>query len=278
VKSELSRSDTTPERGAYGITCREVTVVAGTRRLVDQVCLDVAAGEWVTVLGPNGAGKTTLLHALAGLVPARGHIALAGTPLARMRGRERARLVALVPQVPIVPPGVPVLDYVLLGRTPHTALLASQGGADIAAAWDALDALDLAPFAGRSVDSLSGGERQRALIARALAQHAPIVLLDEPTTSLDIGHQQDVLDLVDALRRRRGLTVLSTMHELTLAGQYADRLVMLTDGRIVLDGLPDDVLTIENLSRYYGARVSVIDGPDGRVVVPERPDRRRRRP
>jgi iron complex transport system ATP-binding protein len=252
------------------VECRDVVVDIDGHRLLDRVSLHVEPGEWLCVLGPNGAGKTTLLHAIAGLVPASGRIAVDREPLQARRGRARARLVALVPQVPIVPPGVHVLDYVLLGRTPHIALLAAEGASDVAACWDALKALDLVDLAGRPVGSLSGGERQRALIARALAQDAPIMLLDEPTTSLDIGHQQDVLDLVDRLRRDRGLTVLSTMHELTLAGQYADRLVLLRDARVVLEGHPDEVLTTENLSRHYGARVAVIDGPHGRVVVPQR--------
>jgi iron complex transport system ATP-binding protein len=253
------------------IECRDVAVDIDGHRILEDVSLQVRPGEWVCVLGPNGAGKTTLLHAIAGLVPiASGAISVGDQPLHARRGRARARLVALVPQVPIVPPGVHVLDYVMLGRTPHIALLASEGADDVAASWDALAALDLSDLAGRAVDSLSGGERQRALIGRALAQDAPIMLLDEPTTSLDIGHQQDVLDLVDRLRTGRGLTVLSTMHELTLAGQYADRLVLLRDSRVVAEGRPDDVLTTENLSRHYGARVTVIEGPHGRVVVPQR--------
>jgi len=252
------------------ILCSNLLVDVDGHRLLDNVSLHVDAGEWVCILGPNGAGKTTLLHSIAGLVKTRGRIEIDGRPFHSVHARDRARSVALVPQVPIVPPGVRVIDYVLLGRTPHIALLASAARGDVAAAWDALEALDLADLAGRAVDSLSGGERQRALIARALAQDAPIILLDEPTTSLDIGHQQDVLDLVDRLRHYRRLTVLSTMHELTLAGQYADRLVLVRDGRVVHEGVPDDVLTTENLARYYGARVVVVEGPHGRVVVPQR--------
>jgi iron complex transport system ATP-binding protein len=256
------------------VLCEALSVDVDGHRLLDRVSLRVEPGEWVCVLGPNGAGKTTLLHAIAGLVPSTGEIDVDGRPLAGLHTRERAQLVALVPQVPIIPPGVHVLDYVLLGRTPHLSLFASESAADVGKCWDALDALGLIDLADRGVDTLSGGERQRAVIARALAQDAPIVLLDEPTTSLDIGHQQDVLDLVDRLRRERLLTVVSTMHELTLAGQYADRLVLLRDGRIERDGLPDDVLTTENLARFYGARVVVIDGPHGRIVVPQRaPDR-----
>src|SRR5690606_39771859 len=158
-----------------------------------------------------------------------------GRPAGRLRRRERARLVALVPQSPVVPEGITVADYVLLGRTPHLRPLGAEGPQDLAVVHDALALLDLVPVAGRSVSSLSGGERQRVLIARALAQGAPIVLLDEPTTALDVGHQQQVLELVDDLRRCRGLSVVSTMHDLTLAGQYADRLVLLDAGRVVVE-------------------------------------------
>jgi iron complex transport system ATP-binding protein len=246
-----------------------VATIAG-RPIVDGVTLSVPAGEWLCVAGPNGAGKTTLLRVLAGLLPSGGRVEIAGHPLGRLRARERARLVAMVPQAPVVPPGMRVLDYVLLGRTAHLPLLATERAADLVAAQQALAALDLPGFTTRTVDSLSGGERQRVVLARALAQDAPILLLDEPTTALDVGHQQDVLELVDTLRRARDLTVVSTMHDLTLAGQYADRLVLLRDGRIVEDGPPASVITGANLARHYGAHVTVVDTPDGRVIVPRR--------
>jgi len=252
------------------LTCEGVVVEIDDRRIVDGVSLTVQHGEWVCIVGPNGAGKTTLLRAVLGLAPARGRIDVLGRPLAALRPRDRARLVALVPQVPVVPPGMRVLDYVLLGRTPYLSLLGSARDVDVDRARASLRALDLLAFADRVVDSLSGGERQRVLVARAVAQDAPLVLLDEPTTSLDIGHQQDVLELVDRLRREHGLTVVSTMHDLTLAGQYADRLVLLRDGRVVEDGPPTSVITADNLARHYGARVTVVDGPHGIVIVPQR--------
>ncbi|HWS46536.1 MAG TPA: ABC transporter ATP-binding protein [Acidimicrobiia bacterium] len=253
------------------VRAHELTVTIDDRRLLDGVSFAVEPGEWLFVLGPNGAGKTTLLRALAGLVAlSSGEIDLMEQPLSGMRPRDRARTVALVPQAPGIPAGMTVLDYVLLGRTPHFGLLAHEGRHDVDAARDALATLGLSAFAGRTVSSLSGGERQRVVVGRALAQRAPVLLLDEPTTSLDIGHQQDVLELVDELRRARDVTVIATMHDLTLAGQYADRLVLLRDGRIVQEGLAHEVMTEESLSRYYGARVNVIDGPDGIVVVPHR--------
>src|SRR5207248_2598660 len=156
--------------------------------------------------------------------------------------RELARMIAFVPQNPETPPELTVGEYVLLGRTPHLGYLATEGRRDRQAATRALERLDLLPFAERGLGSLSGGELQRAVLARALAQEAPVLLLDEPTTSLDLGRQQQVLELVDSLRGD-GLTVVSTMHDLTLAGQYADRLVLLDRGMIVAEGEPDAVLS-----------------------------------
>jgi iron complex transport system ATP-binding protein len=250
--------------------------VAGLRIVLDGnlvlrgVDLTVAAGEWVTVIGPNGAGKSTLLRAVGGLLPAPGAIRLHGTPSERLARRNRARIVATVAQSPVVPPGMAVLDYVLLGRTPYIPPLGRESAADLAAAYDVLDRLDLAGLADRELATLSGGERQRVFLARALAQGAQLLLLDEPTSALDIGHQQEVLELVDQLRRDRGLTVLATMHDLSVAGEYADRLVLLDAGRVVADGPPRDVLTEELLAVHYRARVRVVDGEHGPLVVPVR--------
>jgi iron complex transport system ATP-binding protein len=247
-----------------------VSVRFDGRQVVDEVTLAVGTGEWLNVVGPNGAGKTTLLRVLAGLVGFDGSVAIDGDDLGSMKRKELARLVALVPQIPLIPPGMTVADYVLLGRTPHLRPLASEGRADLEAAHRALDRLDLLPFAARTVTTLSGGERQRVLVARLLAQDAPIALLDEPTTALDVGHQQQVLDLVDELRHDRGLTVVATMHDLTLAAQYGDRVALLADGRLAATGTPDEVLTEDALSTLYGARVRVLRDGDSLVVVPKR--------
>jgi iron complex transport system ATP-binding protein len=249
---------------------REVSVTLDRHEILAGVSLDVAAGEWVTIIGPNGAGKSTLLHAIGGLVPFTGTVELFGTDFARRRRRDRARVVATVVQTPIVPYGMTVLDYVLLGRTPYIGPLARESAADLDAVADVLHRLDLGAFAGRRLESLSGGERQRVFLARALAQGARLLLLDEPTSALDIGHQQDVLDLVDGLRRDRGLTVLTTMHELSVAGEYADRMVLLVGGQVVASGAPREVLTETNLARHYRARVRVIAGEQGPLVVPVR--------
>src|SRR5262249_4947295 len=154
--------------------------------IVRGVSLSVAAGEWVTVIGPNGAGKSTLLRAIAGVVRWHGGIDLFDRPAASLGRRERARLVAMVPQDPVGPPGMAVVDYVLLGRTPYVPPLGRESGADLATVDAVLERLDLGGFAGRRLESLSGGERQRVFLARALAQGAKLLLLDEPTTALDI--------------------------------------------------------------------------------------------
>ncbi|HEX6499400.1 MAG TPA: ABC transporter ATP-binding protein [Micromonosporaceae bacterium] len=252
------------------IVVKDLSVTLDRAPVLREVTLEVARGEWVTVIGPNGAGKSTLLRAVAGLLPASGSIELSGTDARRLPRRDRSRLVAVVPQHPAVPPGMSVLDYVLLGRTPYIPALGRESAADLRVVDEVLAALDLAGFAGRAVASLSGGERQRVFLARALAQGAPILLLDEPTSALDIGHQQDVLELVDALRREQGLTVLATMHDLSLAGEYADRLVLLAEGRLVAAGTPREVLTEPLLAAHYRVRVRVLDGEQGPVVVPVR--------
>ncbi|XVV13006.1 ABC transporter ATP-binding protein [Actinoplanes sp. CA-131856] len=234
------------------------------------VDLDVERGEWVTVIGPNGAGKSTALRAIGGLLPFEGTVELDGSPIDRLHRRERAKTIATVAQSPVVPPGMRVFDYVLLGRTPYVRPLGRESANDLAVVEQVLEELDLTRFADRRLDTLSGGERQRAFLARALAQGAGILLLDEPTSALDIGHQQEVLELVDRLRAERALTVLATMHDLTTAGEYADRMVLLAAGRVVAAGTARDVLTEANLAEHYRVRVRVIEGEHGPLVVPVR--------
>jgi iron complex transport system ATP-binding protein len=163
-----------------------------------------------------------------------------------------------------------VVDYVLLGRNPYIPPLGRESRADRAAVDDVLTRLGLVTFRNRQLSTLSGGERQRAFLARALAQEAPLLLLDEPTSALDVGHQQDVLELVDELRRDRSLTVLATMHDLTVAGEYADRLILIAEGRVVAVGRPAEVLTEELIAKQYKASVRIVDGERGPIVVPVR--------
>ncbi len=253
-----------------GVSCRGVTARYNGATVLSGVDLAVRPGEWLVVVGPNGAGKTTLLRALAGVIPAGGDIVLGDQKLNQMRRREVAARVAVVPQTPVVPDGVTVFDYVMLGRTPYIPYWGMEGPADRQRVTTVLERLDLLSFAGRTVSSLSGGERQRAVLARALAQDASILLLDEPTTALDLGHQQQVLELVDGLRREAGLVVISTLHDLTFAAQFGDRVLLLVAGEVIAEGRPGQVLRAEVVSEHFGATVEVIERPDGPVVLPVR--------
>ncbi len=257
--------------GPAAVAATGLCVERGGSEVVRGVGLHVGPGRWLAVIGPNGAGKSTLLGALGGtLRPRSGRVHLLGRPLDGLRTRDRARLVASVPQHPVIPPGVRVLDYVLLGRTPHLGLGRMAGDHDVRTTLAVLQRLDLEELAGRPVDELSGGERQRAVLARAVAQEAPVLLLDEPTTSLDIGHQLEVLELVDELRRERDVTVVSSFHDLSLVGQFADEVALLVDGAVVAHGSPAQVLTPELIGRHYGAGVEVVSGADGVTVVARR--------
>lgn len=250
----------------------KLRVRLGDTEVISGVNFDVRSGEWLGIIGPNGAGKSTILNTIVGTVePASGSVLLAGQPAWNLGRQERARAVALVPQRPVVPTGMSIVDYVLLGRSPHVAYLASEGPEDLDAAHQALAALDLLDLSGRTLGEVSGGELQRVVLARALAQGAPILLLDEPTSALDVGHQQQVLSLVDAMRRNGNLTVVSALHDLTLAAQFCDRLLMLSRGRVVAEGGAVSVLTESAIHEHYGATVRVLDdGRGGVVVIPVR--------
>jgi cobalamin transport system ATP-binding protein len=250
-----------------------LSVELGRKLVLDAVDADVSAGEWIALIGPNGAGKSTLLRAVAGLVTYHGSVVLDGVEVSRLGRRELARRLAFVPQAPLLPPGMRVREYVLLGRTPHIGSFAHEGQRDLEAAQHALDRLDLGELADRPLATLSGGEQQRTVLARALAQEAPFLLLDEPTSSLDIGRQQQVFELVATLRERGDLTVLSAMHDLTLAGQYADRLLLLSQGVLVAAGPPAEIATEAHVAAHYGADVRVVNAGGSVAVIPIRPER-----
>ncbi|MGQ0848627.1 MAG: ABC transporter ATP-binding protein [Actinomycetota bacterium] len=250
-----------------GLRLRALWVNFNGSPIVGGVDLDVAAGEWVGLLGPNGAGKTTLLRAVMGLVPSRGSITFDGEDLGELHPRARARAIATVPQRPSMPSDMTAGDYILLGRTPHISYFGTESRADFDAARQAVADLDLDGYEGRQLGTLSGGELQRVILARALAQEAPVLLLDEPTTALDVGHQQAVLELVERLRTERALTVISALHDLTLAAQFCDRLVLMARGKLVAEGEAAAVLTEDSILQHYGASVRVLRAPGGGVVV-----------
>jgi iron complex transport system ATP-binding protein len=253
------------------IELEHVTVRLGGRAVVEDVSLRVDAGSWLALIGPNGAGKTSLLGAISGLLHAEGRVLVDGDERGELAGRQIARLLAIVPQDPLIPPDMTVGEFALLGRTPYLGYLGRLGRADRRAAEEAVERLGLTGLAARRLGTLSGGERQRATLARALAQRAPVLLLDEPTAALDIGRQQEVLELLAGLHAERGLTVLAAMHDLTLASQYADRLALIDAGRLVACGPAAEVLSEAAIARHYRATVRVAElGDHGPVVVPVR--------
>jgi iron complex transport system ATP-binding protein len=249
------------------IAFHQLTVRYGAHIAVDRFEESLRPGEWLCLIGPNGAGKSSILRAVLGLVPHEGDVVVDGSSLSLRSRRRQAQLVAYVPQTPSLPDDMTVHEYVLLGRNPYVGHFGTESRHDRAMVADVLERLELAAFATRHLGTLSGGERQRIVIARTLAQEAPILLLDEPTSALDIGHQQQALELVDTLRREHGLTVVSAMHDLTLAGLYADRLALLHGGHCVANGSAAQVLRAETLGEFYGVSVSVHLDEEGTVVV-----------
>ncbi len=244
-----------------------VTVRYGKREVVREFDATVTSGGWLGLIGPNGAGKSSLLRAAVGLVPHDGEIRVDGVSMALRSRTRRAALVAYVPQNPLLPHDMTAFEYVLLGRAPFVGYFGTESRQDRALAAGVLERLDVAEFTDRKLGELSGGEQQRLVIARALATEAPILLLDEPTSALDIGHQQQALELVARLRRDHGLTVISAMHDLTLAGMYADHLALMHVGSVVAYGTATEVLSADTLAEFYGVRVTVHHEPDGTVVV-----------
>jgi len=252
------------------LTVRDLQVELDRKAIVHNIDLEVSVGQWICIIGPNGAGKSSLLKALAGIIPSTGEILIDDSNLRDLSERDRACWIAYVAQEPVMPAGMRVFDYVLLGRTAHLKMLATESPKDLEIASYVIAELDLDSFVDRDVATLSGGERQRVAIARALAQASPIILLDEPTTALDVGYQQEVLELIDKLRNEKKIAVISTMHDLTVSGLYPDRLMLLAQGNVVVSGTAETVLTPENIAKHYGAKVTVIAHESGPVVIPER--------
>jgi len=258
------------------VRLEHVTLRAGATILVNDVSLDVAGGSWCTIIGPNGAGKTSLVAAVAGLRPlSRGAVSIDGQRLDELPERARARLVAYVPQHPEIPAGMTVEEYVALGRVAFHGVMRAPAARDREAVTGVLERLELHGFRHRDGSSLSGGERQRMVLARTLAQATKVVVLDEPITGLDVRHQMDILELLKKEVAECGLTVIATLHDLTLAGLFTDRLVLLHRGEVVLDGSAYDVIRSSELAACYGTTLRVVNVDGNDVVVPVRGDTRR---
>jgi len=228
------------------------------------VALEIRGGEFVALAGPNGCGKTTLLRAASGiLAPLSGRVACGSQarPMHRLAPASRARLIAVVPQMAGLPPGYSVFEAVMLGRITFHGWFGPESAADRAAVHSALQSVGLESVADRPIDSLSGGMQQRVLIARALVQEAPILLMDEPTAHLDIRSQIETLDLLRRFTREKGYAVVAAMHDLNLVARFADRAVLLSRGRLVRSGPPGEVLTAETLTALYDHPMHVIPHP-----------------
>jgi iron complex transport system ATP-binding protein len=249
-----------------------LTVRYGERRVLEDVSLQVKSGEIMALIGPNGAGKSTLIRAASGVVPVEaGRIHTNGDDFGALSPQKRARTMAVVPQNAGLPPAFSAWETVLTGRTPYLNFLGHVSGRDEELARRALERVHADDLSARRVGELSGGEVQRVLLARALAQSAPILLLDEPTTHLDLHHQVSLLELVRALAREDDLAVLAAIHDLNLAARFADRIALLVEGQIKAVGLPEQVLRPEVISDAYGWPVRVVEHPflGGPLVLPE---------
>ena len=232
------------------------------RAVIESLSLEVVKGQITALVGPNGSGKSTLLKTLARLLkPHAGAVLLDGKAIHSLSTTQIAQQMAILPQGPSAPHGLTVRELVEQGRYPHVGALRMLRRQDHEAIDQALTLTGMKAFVNRPLDNLSGGERQRAWIAVTLAQDTPVLLLDEPTTFLDIGHQLEVLELVHRLNRERGMTLVLVLHDLNQAARYADRMVVLNRGQIVADGPPRDVLTVPLLADVFGVQVNIVNDP-----------------
>lgn len=258
----------------------DISVSYGSRLALDSVSFTVQPGEIVVLIGPNGAGKSTLIRAVSGVQPLQsGQVRIFGQNLTHIPARQRARQLAVVPQARNMPPAFTVYESALMGRTPYLSWLGQTKTADHERTLRALERTHLQELSSRRVGELSGGEQQRVLLARALAQDTPVLLLDEPTTHLDLQHQSSLLNLVRSLANERQLAVLMALHDLNLAGLYADRVALLVEGRLQALGAPHEVLTEQTLAAVYHIPIHVMTHPEygSPLILPDGRERTTRK-
>jgi iron complex transport system ATP-binding protein len=239
-------------------------VVLGYQRnlVVENMTLEARHGEMLGLVGPNGCGKSTIIKALSRVIlPHSGSIFINERNISRIPRMELARLLGVVPQIPLLPSTFTAFEIVLMGRNPHLGLLQYEGPKDMAIAWEAMEKTSTQHIAKRRIGQLSGGEIQSVVIARVLAQQTEAMLLDEPTANLDIGRQIEILDLIKGLCHKNGFTVVIALHDLNLAAQYCDRLILIDKGRIHCQGKPGKVITAENIVRVYGSGSYIYSHP-----------------
>ena len=253
--------------GPVSVEIDHLTIRYGTHTVVRDFSASIPLGGWLGLIGPNGAGKSSVLRAVTSLVAFEGHVTIAPSPIGSNHAIGATKAVAYVPQRPMLPSGMSVIDYVTLGRSPHLSLFQMESAHDRRIVSEVIERLDLTAFARRRLGELSGGEAQRTVLARALAQQANVLVLDEPTSALDLGHAHHVLELVDELRTEDELTVLCAMHDLTAAGQFSDELALLVDGATIAKGAPSDVLQSASLEMAFGTTIQVVTDPHGGVVI-----------
>jgi iron complex transport system ATP-binding protein len=246
----------------HSLLIEQLTLGYGDRSVIEELDLVLPPGQVTAIVGANACGKSTLLRSMSRLLPPRsGRVILDGKDVHRMPAKQLARTLGLLPQSPIAPEGITVADLVGRGRHPHQGMFARWSTEDDVAVASALEATDTVALADRSVDELSGGQRQRVWIAMALAQQTDVLLLDEPTTFLDVSHQIEVLDLLTDLNRRHGTTIVMVLHDLNLAARYADHLIAIAGGRVHAAGTAAQVLTEENIRVVFGLDSKVILDP-----------------
>ncbi len=247
---------------------KNVTLAYGHKVVVEGISFQMVPGKIMGLVGPNGCGKSTIIKALSRVIsPYSGRILLNGKDISAIPRKDLARWLGVVPQMPLLPSVFTAFEIVLMGRNPHLGLFQYEGPRELAIAWQAMEKTSTQHLAERRINELSGGEIQGIVIARALAQETEAILLDEPTANLDIGRQIEILDLIRSLCRENNMTVVAALHDLNLAAQYCDRLVLLNNHRVHAEGMPGEVITPQNIEEVYGARSCVYAHPANGLPV-----------